>query len=88
MALRVVNLRAIIVRSITMFMFRKSSEWNIKSRNGLVLTDPVIRHSLFLIPPKKNYWCHKKVQISFYNYNLPVSSSTIKGFSIVVLKIV
>lgn len=63
-----------------MFMFRKSSEWNIKSRNGLVLTDPVIRHSLFLIPPKKNYWCYKKVEISFYNYNLPVSSSTIKDF--------
>lgn len=33
-----------------------------------------------MIPPKKNYWCYKKVQISFYNYNLPVSSSTIKDF--------
>lgn len=63
-----------------MFMFRKSSEWNIKSRRGLALTDSVIRHSLFLIPPKKNYWCYKKVQISFYNYNFPVSSSTIKDF--------
>ena len=63
-----------------MFMFRKSSEWNIKSHRGLALTDSVIRHSLFLIPPKKNYWCYKKVQISFYNYNFPVSSSTIKDF--------
>lgn len=63
-----------------MFMFRKSSEWNIKSRRGLVLSEPVIEYRLYLIPPKNSYWCNRKVRVYFYNYTLPVSAIDIKNF--------